>query len=207
MDKNGTGNGALRADEERADEERAGEPPPPQVRDLAEACVRFVQRALGVELDYEPETLPLLDHYVEQARQAAETRPETAAVVAHAAGAYLGEVVRRRYPSWWRTIEEDPALWRIELGPVFLSFSPVAMITDALVRGEEGAPDEGLEMEDADREAVAGRLAELPPVAEEEFFAPSTRLEVIDIAVDAIRARRMAAGEPDAALRPEDYGG
>jgi hypothetical protein len=54
---------------------------------------------------------------------------------------------------------------------------------------------------------VAARLAELPPVAEEEFFAPSTRLEVIDIAVDAIRARRMAEGEPDAALRPEDYEG
>jgi hypothetical protein len=206
MESNGAGHNGSGAPR-RADEERAEEPPPAQVRDLAEACVRFVQRALGVQLDYEPETLPLLDHYVEQGRQAAAARPEAAAVVAHAAGAYLGEVVRRRYPSWWRAEGEDPALWRIELGPVFLSFSPVAMITDALVRGEEGAPDEGLEMEDADREAVAARLAELPEVPEEEFFAPSTRLEVIDIAVDAIRARRMAAGEPDAALRPEDYEG
>jgi hypothetical protein len=204
MGENGAGQNGSGAPH-REDEGRADEPPPPQVRDLAEACVRFVQRALGVALDYEAETLPLLDHYVEQGRQAAGARPETAALVAHAAGAYFGEVLRRRYPSWWRAEGDDPAAWRVELGPVYLSFSPVAMIADALLRGEEGAPEEGLEMEEADREAVAARLAELPGVGEDEFFAPSTRLEVIDIAVDAIRARRMAAGEPDAALRPEDY--
>src|SRR5579862_508162 len=97
-----------------------GEPPPQRVLDLAEACVRFVQRALGVALDYEPETLPLLDHYVGEGRTAAAPRPEAAALVAHAAGAYFGEVVRRRYPSWWRAEGEDPAGWRIELEPVYL---------------------------------------------------------------------------------------
>jgi hypothetical protein len=66
---------------------------------------------------------------------------------------------------------------------------------------------EQLEIDDADREAVAARLAELPPVPEDEFFAPSTRLEVIDIAVDAIRARRLADGEPEASLGPADYEG
>ena len=205
--------------------ERVIEPPPDRVRDLAEACVRFVQRAVGVTLDYEPETLPVLDHYVEQARQAAGGRPEAAAVVAHAAGAYFGEVVRRRYPSWWRTEHDDPAAWRIELEPVFLSFRPIQLIADALYRVEEtkgeGGEGEGegegesaaeedageqLEIDDVDREAVTGRLAELPQVSEKEFFAPSTRLEVIDIAIEAIRARRMGEGnEGDAKLGPSDY--
>ena len=63
-----------------------------------------------------------------------------------------------------------------------------------------------LELEEEDHAAVAARLAELPPVTEEEFYAPSTRVEVIDIAVEAIRARRMASGEHvDDKLRPEDY--
>jgi hypothetical protein len=189
----------------------AVEPAPERVRDLAEGCVRFVERALGVKLDYEPETLPLLDHYVEQARAEAGGRPEAAAVVAHAAGAYLGEVVRRRYPSWWRLEGDDPSAWRIELSPVYLSFSPVQLVADALFRGEAGAEPEAferLELEERDREAVATRLAELPPVPEEEFYAPSTRLEVIDIAVEAIRARRIADNEDaDAALGPGDYDG
>lgn len=197
---------------------RAAPPPPDKVRDLAEGCVRFVQRALGITLDYEPETLPILDHYLEQARVAAGGRPEAAAVVAHAAGAYFGEVVRRRYPSWWRAEHDDPAAWRIELEPVFLSFSPIQLMTDALYRVEEpksegdgdvtGEEDAGeqLEIDDVDREAVTGRLAELPQVSEKEFFAPSTRLEVIDIAIEAIRARRMGEGnEGDARLGPSDY--
>jgi hypothetical protein len=190
---------------------RAVAPPPDKVRDLAEGCVRFVQRAVGVTLDYEPETLSILDHYVEQARQAAGGRPEAAAVVAHAAGAYFGEVVRRRHASWWRVEGDDPAGWRIELEPVYLSFSPVQLIADALYRGTGETEDESdvgeqLEIDDADREAVKGRLAELPEVSEEEFYAPSTRLEVLDIAVEAIRARRMADGdEGDAIFGPKDY--
>lgn len=189
---------------------RAVDAAPDRVRDLAEACVRFVERSIGVKLDYQPETLSLLDHYVAEARRTAGERPEAAIVVAHAAGAYFGEVVRRRYPSWWRAEGDDPAFWRIELEPVYLSFSPIQLVADALLRGGEGAESEAagerLELEEADREAVAARLAELPPVPEDEFYAPSTRLEVIDIAVEAIRARRMSEGdEADAALRPDDY--
>lgn len=207
-------------------------PPPRAVAELAEACVRYVERALGVRLDYQPETLPLLDHYIEQARAGARERPETRALVAHTCGAYLGEVVRRRYTSWWRAEGDDPADWQVELESVFLAFNPVGLVLTALQRGEnEGggseerdaggkgslpmsldAPEQGdadfapLVLEEEDRVAVSARLAELPPVSEEEFYAPSTRLEVIDIAVEAIRARRMAEGEQvDAMLRPEDY--
>jgi hypothetical protein len=179
---------------------------PEKVRDLAEACVRFVERSLGVKLDYTPETLPLLDHYVASARGTAGERPEAGALVAHAAGAYLGEVVRRRYPSWWRAEGDDPGAWRIELETVYLSFSPVELVADALHRTGDEEAGEALELEEGDRQAVAARLGELGPVNEDEFYAPSTRLEVIDIAVDAIRARRLGADEPaEARLRPEDY--
>jgi hypothetical protein len=207
---------------------------PEAVLDLARACVQFVERSLKGTLDFEPETLSFLDHYVGEARAAAKARPETAPVLAHSIGAYFGEVVRRRYPSWWRIESEDPAEWRLELEPVYLSFSPVQLIADALYlpgerpgalpdpsgmvptlwhpsgglepdRGAEAA-EAGLELTPEDREAVTERLAALPPVSVEEFYAPSTRLEVIDIAVEAIRARRMGAGEgADSLLVPEDY--
>jgi len=194
-------------------------PPPDRVHELAEACVRFVERAVGVKLDYEAETLSLLDHYLEEGRKAAREKPETAALVAHAAGAYFGEVVRRRHASWWRTESDDPAFYRIELEAAYLSFSPVQLMADALLRSddaseaeaeaeshEEQDASERLELDPEDRDAVAQRLAELPPVSDREFYAPSTRLEVIDIAVEAIRARRMGEGDQaDSSLRPEDY--
>lgn len=204
MEGNGAGQNGSGGAHPPARDLRA-EPPPERVRDLAEACVRFVERALGVKLDYQPETLPVLDHYLQGARGAAAERPPAGALVAHAAGAYLGEVVRRRHPSWWRLDGDDPGAWRIELEPVFLSFSPVQLVADALFREGEAEASERLELEEEDQRAVAARLAELPQVDEDEFYAPSTRLEVIDIAVEAIRARRMGEGEGEAALGPEDY--
>jgi hypothetical protein len=209
-DHNGSGNG-------RGSDGHEVEPAPERVRDLAEGCVRFVERALGVRLDYEAETLSLLDHYIEESRKAARERPEAAILLAQSVGAYFGEVVRRRYPSWWRVEGDDPTFWRIELESVYLSFGPVQLIVDAILRNEEGAPPGGapsaeesaserFELDEGDREAVAARLVELPAVSEQEFYAPSTRLEVIDIAVEAIRARRMAEGvDADAVFRPEDY--
>ncbi len=196
----------------------AAAPPPPAVEDLAEGCVRFVERALGVRLDYRPETLPLLDHYLEQARRATSERVEALPVVAHMAGVYFGEVIRRRYPSWWRMDGDDPTYWQIQFESVYLAFSPVLFVREALTRDHapEAARDvaddplsgdpAALELEEQDREAVATRLAELPQVSEDEYYAPSTRLEVIDIAVDAIRSRRLAAGEEvDSVLDPADY--
>ncbi|HEY4119029.1 MAG TPA: hypothetical protein VGM56_14285 [Byssovorax sp.] len=181
-------------------------PPPAQIKDLADACVKFVERAAKVTLDYEPETLGVLDHWLRETRTEAVGKREVAAFAAQAAGAYFGELVRRRYPSWWRADSDDPALWRIEFEEVYLAFHPVLLMADAIgLTGEHGG-DEGLELEEDDREAVAARLAELPAASLSEFYAPTTRLEVIEVALEAIRSRRIAADIPVAdALTPADY--
>ncbi len=232
-------------------------PAPQAIQDLAEACVRFVERSLGVRPDYETDTLSLVDHYVEEARKAGRDRPETLPLLAQTVGAYLGEVVRRRHKSWWRTDDEgNPNAWRLEFESVYVVLRPIELVARSLrrpvapplppeiARGEEDEDEEDAEDEQAaaavrevreaqardaqapeappdpeedlgpaffeldedDRAAVAERLALLPPVSEEEFYAPSTHIEVVDIVVDTIRARRIAAGmEPDAHLEPEDY--
>lgn len=186
--------------------ERQAEPPPDRIRDLADGCVRFVEAAIGVRLDYEPETLPVLDHYLAEGRASVGVRPEATALLAHAAGAYFGEVVRRRYPSWWRIEGSDPGEYRIELEPVYVSFCPAQLVADALLRAADDVAAERFEVDEADQAQIAARLAQLPQVSEEEFLALTTRLEVLDIIVDAIRARRMAEGEEgDAVLRPDDY--
>jgi hypothetical protein len=193
-------------------------PAPAAILDLSAACCRFVKTAVGVDLDFEPETLSILDHYIDQARQAVAVRPEALAVLAHSVGAYFGEVVRRRHASWWQIDGDDPTYWQIQFESVYLAFSPVALAQEAfgtaLVndRAQTDPQDDGawmsaLELDDEDRDAIVQRLAELPPVSESEFYAPTTRLEVIDIAVEAIRARRMAADEPQPHLTPDDYEG
>lgn len=186
--------------------------PPEAVAELADSCVRFVERKLGVRLDYTPETLPLLDHYLSEARGEVRDRRELLPLLVNGAGAYFGEVVRRRLPSWWHMPSSDPSSWQIQAEPIYLWFEPVAVAYDALLHGEAAEGEEGeamarLEIEDDDREALEQRLSELPPVSDEEFYALSTRLEVIDIAADVIKARMIENGLGEVVFTVEDYEG
>jgi len=69
---------------------------PVVVRDLADSCVRFVQRALRVELEYTPETLPILDHYLREAHGI--EREEVLNLVAPRASDWLQWRISRRFP-------------------------------------------------------------------------------------------------------------
>lgn len=180
--------------------------PPGKVIELAANCVRFVLAKYKVEPDFETDTLSLIDHYVTEARADLKERPEATALTAHAIGAYLGEVVRRSgHACWWRIDHADPGSWRLEFRNVYLAFYPVQVAYTALEGKEEEGTFSGFEMPDDDRDALLDRLAELPGVSEEAYFAPSTKLEVLDIAVDALLAKR--AKNPDGArpYEPSDY--
>lgn len=203
------GNGAgfsPEATEGDALEDAQWRPPeaPPVIADAAHLCIQQVERSLGVRLDYQPETLPLLDHYLQTSRPSVIDKPEIVTLLAQTAGAYFGEVIRRRYPSWWRVEGVDPAEYRIEFENVYLAVSPMRIIIAALLYGgDQPSPKDDTDdtdlaqliLDEDDREAVITRLSELPPVSEQEYYAPSTRMEVIDIVVDALRGRRMADGE------------
>ena len=40
------------------------DPVPSRVREYADQAVAYVQRALGIKLEYDSDTLPVLDHYL-----------------------------------------------------------------------------------------------------------------------------------------------
>jgi hypothetical protein len=137
-------------------------PPPLVIEELAQACIRYVEDAIGMRLDYEAETLPLLDHYLASCRDDLASRPELAGLVARTAGAYFGEVVRRRVRTFWHVPSDDPSSWELRAEPVYLSFNPVAVAHDVISYGDDDGPTSRLELDDDDRDLVEERLAELP---------------------------------------------
>lgn len=177
---------------------------PPEVAELAEACVRFVQAAVGIAPDYSIETLPLVDHYARSAGEAARERPEAGILVLRSLAAYLGEVARRSFDGYWHTPGDDPADWEIRLRRVFLTFNPYALAA-AAVLGAEGDDDPGFRVDDAEREELAARLAALGDVDTDDYRTPSTRFEVLQLAVDMLQAKADAAGLGDVVLNDDDY--
>jgi hypothetical protein len=71
---------------------------PALAAEFVEAC-----KAAGINLDYQPRTLPLVDKYMAANRQDQEK-------LAPSVGAYLGEVIRRETGGVWYEHEGKPAL-------------------------------------------------------------------------------------------------
>lgn len=175
----------------------------PSISDLAGACVAAVRNSLGIELDFTQDTLPLLDHYVSQAKG---PREEILGLVAPMCGAYFGEVVRRGIAeARWVTPDEDYALWRLELEPCFLFLNPVGLAVEALTQRETGGLGASLSVLDQDRRAVEAALERYGEVEESDYFRFSIRYEVIEQVVLTLVARAKERGEDPGSFGPEVY--
>jgi hypothetical protein len=181
-------------------------PAPLAVAELAAACVRFVAAKYKVPLDFEPETLSLLDQYVRDAREELAEKPEALDLLAASIGAYLGETMRRAFGATW-FCEGDHDGWRLDFTFVYLTFNPIGMAREALTL----APGDGwhahLETDPGESEMLEHRLASLGEIEEDEYYAPTTRFDVVEIAVDSLRAKMIEDGHGDVTFLPDDYRG
>ena len=140
-------------------------PPPDEIANLCGRCIDYVARAIGVELDFTEETLPILDHYVSLARGTIGQRPEIAPVVSGAIGAYFGELLRRRFNGYWLIPNPDVHNWLVCARNVFLSLNPVGVACEALAQNDEhSGPSGELRLAPEDKAIVAERLLRVPPV-------------------------------------------
>jgi hypothetical protein len=186
--------------------DRTLEGAPASIADLSAAACEYVVRAVGVSVDYTPETLPIVDHYVTLVRSEVEGRPELLLLVARALGAYFGRVVLGQLEGFWRVTSDDDHGWLVCLKGVLLAFNPVGIAYDVLRQGQSGGPSSEIHLTREERRVVAARLEALPSVDEAEYFMLATRLEGIEIAAAALR-ELGAEGTADVEFEWEDYDG
>jgi len=178
---------------------------PQTVLDLATACRASVLATVGVELDFEPETLPILDHYAKHHRELAageKVRPgkrktktttgkvesdELLGLVAPMCGAYFGEVLRHRFDAMrWHAPDDEHGLWRLEAESVFLFFNPIGTAVEVIE--EKDAPGWGahLRVRPNDREAVRGALELFGDVRDSDYYSFTVRFEVFEQVMETL---------------------
>jgi hypothetical protein len=160
-------------------------PPPGPVHELAERTVDFVRRAIGIALDYTPETLPVLDHYLSGVP---DDNLETVALVAATAGAYFGEVARRTLGGEWGDTEGSPTEWELVVADG-LRLAPGAFAREAILTTDTG--EAIYDVPDADRAAVEDALDAKGEVAEDEYYSLCGRLETMQLIADVLAAGRV----------------
>ena len=149
---------------------------PRRVHEYATQAVEYVRRAVGLELAYDSDTLPLLDHYL---RSVPEDQPATVELVALTSGAYFGEVVRRRLGGRWDTSAEDVMEWRIWL-PTGVNFSPIGFVAAAIVRTDLDDLDTGLDAPPRMLPYVEQTLARMGEVTEDDYYSLCGRLDTLE---------------------------
>jgi hypothetical protein len=151
------------------------EPVPPRIREYADQAVAYVQRSLGIKLEYDSDTLPVLDHYL---RNVPDDQPAALQLVVATSGAYFGEVVRKHLGGRWE-ISGDEVEWRIVL-PTGINFSPAGFVAAAIARAD---------LDDLDSEITAPprmvpylqqALARMGEVSVDEYYSLCGRLDTLE---------------------------
>ncbi|HEX4455125.1 MAG TPA: hypothetical protein VH143_29895 [Kofleriaceae bacterium] len=183
------------------------DPVPARVREYADQAVAYVKRTLGVTLEYDSNTLPLLDHYL---RSAADAEGHAFKLVIATAGAYFGEVVRRSLGGRWElppaaegspsrpdTIDAD---WRVVL-PTGLNFSPVGFAASAIAQADVEDFDCELDAPARMRPYVQQTLSRMGEVSVEDYYSLCGRLDTLEHVHEvlvAVAAQMMGdAADPD----------
>jgi hypothetical protein len=154
-----------------------------------------------LDLDYTPETLPLLDHYL---GQVPKDQPDTVRLVGACAGAYFGEICRKALGGRWDDREgQTPLEWSLELaGGVRLT--PGGMALAAILVAESEEADDQFDVPPEALPAVEQALEARGEIEEDEYFTLSSRLEVLVLVVDTVQAATRRPPEAPAEPEPDD---
>jgi hypothetical protein len=181
---------------------------PAVVAQYADGCVRAVQRSLGMALEYDPETISLLDHYLTLLpdRPRSPTRDPVRGLVATMAGVYFGEVVRHLFPSRWVAPEStNPLDWRLEFEYCFLTFFPVAIAWEVILRRDLPTRPAAFLLDESTREQIAERLDRLPGATLEDYYTFAQRLETLVLVAGWLVERVRQSGKKPAVVAPQRY--
>jgi hypothetical protein len=187
---------------------------PERVREYADQVVAYVRRALGVTLEYDSDTLPLLDHYLRTVPTAEQAQQQaTVQLVVATSGAYFGEVVRRRLGGRWELGNGEPdepghaaprpdgADWRVVL-PTGLNFSPAGFVASAIAQADLDDLDSEIDAPPRMRPYVQQALARMGEVSVEDYYSLCGRLDTLEHVHEvlvAIAARMMGNVDEDEA--------
>ncbi len=179
---------------------------PEQIVELCNSLTDFVANAIELRPDFTPDTLPLVDHYAKTVRETLSERPEMLDLTAQTIGAYFGEVVRRHLAAFWLLPSQNKNDWLICGEAAFVAINPIGVGYDAACgNANHGGPSSQLKLAFEDREAVKARLDQLPAVDERDYYTLSTRFDVLEIVMDAVRSQASSRGYDEITYDARDY--
>ncbi|MEM9068439.1 MAG: hypothetical protein AAGE52_08025 [Myxococcota bacterium] len=171
-------------------------PVPTHVQDLATACVASAKAVVNIELDFTTDTLPILDHYAQQALGEDATQEQALGLIAPMCGAYFGEVVRRRFEMLrWHAPPDEYGGWRLEGENIFVYFNPIGVALEVLTQADADGWNAHVEVQPKDRDAVKHAVELFGAVRETDYYSFGIRLETLEQILESLVREARVRGE------------
>ena len=154
---------------------------------MADSCVDFVQSAIGLALDYTQDTLPILDHYLREARKEAGT-PVLLAPIAVAAGAYFGKLVTRQFSGAHLHESPDMQACRVQFSTIFLHFNPIGIAQEVITQADAPGWSAHFSTFDDQRAVIEQSVDDNLQLRIEDYYSFSVRYEMLDQVVAVLTA-------------------
>ncbi len=177
---------------------------PREVAELAARMVAYVESSEGIALEFDSETLPILDHYL---KGVADASAETSELIAVCAGAYFGEVVRRCIGGQWQTAAAEAIKWRLVL-PGGMWFLPAHVVLATIHQSDDY--NDNLNPPAKMVKTASGILARMGDVNASDYYSLCGRFDTLEhlqavlLAIAAEAAKAVDAAEDDADCRNDD---
>lgn len=163
------------------------QPPPTSLAELSNSCVTFVKRAIGIELDYSQDTLPILDHYLREARKHAQ-QPEVLAPLVATAGAYFGVLTTRQFRGAYLHEAREYEQMRVQFSTIFLHFNPFGIAQEVLSQADAPGWNAHFSTLPDQRKVIEQSLDQGLRLCEEDYYSFSVRYEMLDQVVAVLLA-------------------
>ena len=174
------------------------------IEDLAESCVRYIERATGLSPDFTPDTLPYVDHWLRGIGSIPSA--EVHNLIVPAAGAYFGEVIRKHYKrAHWHLEGENFEGARLEFEHVFLHFNPFGMAIEAVHQNDAAGWNAHLQVQDRDETTISESLERTGDIRDDDYYRLAIRYEAIDQVVAILESLGDARKETNIYLGHEAY--
>lgn len=157
------------------------------VTELATSCVDFVQRSVGIELDYTQDTLPVLDHYLREARKHAQREAVLAPLVA-TAGAYFGVLTTRQFPGAYLHVADSYERMRVQFSTIFLHFNPFGIAQEVIHQADAPGWNAHFATLPDQHRVVEQSVDHGLQLRDEDYYSFSVRYEMLDQIVAVLQA-------------------
>ena len=154
----------------------------PIIVEYSSVIIDAVYSKVNIDLDFSPDTVSLLDYYV---NEIGDVDKSMFSLMSTISCAYFGELVRRNIGGQWYIEDKDnPENWQVRFNSCPLAIYPFILSSEVISKGKFSLESSIFSVSPSRHDLLLELLEKSNPMAEDQYYSFAGKLDIIELAVD-----------------------